>query len=61
MELLQIQILLSNDMCMMHQAHMRSFDQERAEVDSGMQIYRILLAIESGHRGLCSYHGESLQ
>ena len=38
MELLRIQILLSNDMCMRHRARMRSFGQERAEAGSGMQI-----------------------
>ena len=61
MELLRIQILLSNDMCMMHQARMRNFAPERAEVDSGMQICRILLETELEHMGLYSYHGESLQ
>jgi len=61
MELLRIRILLSNDMCMMHQARRRSFAQEKVEVDSGMQIYRILLATESEHMGLYSCHGESLQ
>ena len=33
MELLRIQILLSNDMCMMHQTRMRCFAQEKVEVD----------------------------
>ena len=61
MELLRIQILLSNDMCMRHQARMRSFGQERVEVDNGMQIWRILLATESEHSGLYSCLGESLQ
>ena len=61
MELLRIQILLSNDMCMMPQARMKSFAEERAVADSDMQIYRILLATESVHRGLYSCHGESLK
>ena len=61
MELLRIQILLSNDMCMRHRARMRSFGQERAEAGSGMQIWRILLATESVHKGLYSCLGESLQ
>ena len=43
MELLRIQILLSNDMCMLHQARMRSFAQEKAEVDIIINSYSSIL------------------